>query len=346
VDTLDVTVVIATRDRRAVLCEALARLEGQSGEVGFEVVVVDDGSADGTADAVREVAARGALDLRLIEQPSLGPAAARNRAIAEASAPVCLFLNDDSWARPDLLARHHAFHRREPDSRAALLGAIVVASEPRPTPFMRWLGEALFDYRVDGRADVGGARFFTANVSAKTGLLRSSRGFYEGFATAAYEDLDLGLRLEREHGMRLAHDAHAVVEHAHPMDLESALARLWRQGREMATFVDRNPDWDVPRRPGIRHRAKAFLLGVPATMGIRSQRLQREIWRFLCHEASREGYWSAVDSESPERDDPEGDSLRIGRRLAHRAIRDEDARLPRAADGRAWTTAKGRATAP
>jgi glycosyltransferase involved in cell wall biosynthesis len=326
---MELTLVIPTRDRGAVLLEAMARLGEQQGGVAFEAIVVDDGSTDGTPAALDRAAPEWPFDLTVIRRRGGGPAAARNRAIEVARAPVCLFLNDDSWPQPDLLARHRDFHVRRPEPEAALLGRIELPAVPPATPFMRWLATALFDYGgIEDPRDAGGARFFTANVSAKTELLRGAGGFDERFRSAAHEDIDLGLRLERL-GMRLAYDPDAVVEHSHPMDLPAAIERLRGVGAALAQFTDRHSDWPVPRRPGLRHRVKASALTALTALGARDPRLKRETWRFLCHEAGREGYWGAVDGE----DGPLGaPGLRVGATLARLASRDPDARMP-AADG-------------
>lgn len=63
----------------------------------LELIVVDDGSWDGTPDLVRELV-RGDERLRLIEQPNAGTAGARNTGIGEARADLVAFLdNDDMW---------------------------------------------------------------------------------------------------------------------------------------------------------------------------------------------------------------------------------------------------------
>lgn len=323
---MQLTVVIPTRNRRSILIETLSRLERQAGDATFEVIVIDDGSTDGSREAARGAGAALALDLVLLEQDRAGASAARNRALGVARAPVCLFMNDDSWPRPDLVARHAAFHAREPAPTAALLGSITLPAQPPPTPFMRWLADLHFGY--DGIRDpkhAGGARFFTANVSAKASFLREAGGFDESFPAAGHEDIDLGLRLEQR-GMRLVYDPAAVVEHAHPMDLPGAIDRMYEIGRRLPRLVERHPTWPAPRRPGARHRVKAAGLTGLTALGARTPGVQHEVWRFLCHEAAREGYWSVADTRGPTRHST--GLPRIGRRLAELASRDADATLP------------------
>jgi hypothetical protein len=319
---MELTVVIPTRDRLPILRETLARLGRQRGDVAFETIVVDDG----TGEALEELAARASFDLTVIETPGTGPAAARNRAIEIARAPVCLFINDDAWPREELLVRHRDFHRDRPEPTAALLGRMTLPPQPPPTPLMRWVAEAHFDYDVADRDDAGGRRFFTANVSAKTAFVRSVGGFDESFLAAAHEDIDLGMRLEAA-GMRLAYDPEAVVEHWHPRDLPMAIDHCLFAGTTLAAFVERYPEREAPRRPGTRHRVKAGALTALATMGVRTPALQRETWRFLCHEAHRESYWATVDHR--EHGGPPPDRhLRIGRTLARLAARDPDTWMP------------------
>ena len=73
----DVSVVIPTHNRLEVLAEVIQALEFQDRPPSFEVVVVDDGSTDGTADWLRSRAFN--VPLRVLTQENRGPAAARGR---------------------------------------------------------------------------------------------------------------------------------------------------------------------------------------------------------------------------------------------------------------------------
>src|SRR3954469_11711092 len=234
---MELTVVIPTPDRRGAPLGTLARLDRQAGDVRFEAIVVDDGSADGTSEALRELAGSLSYALTLIEEHGRGPAVARNRALSVARAPVCLFIDDDSWPRPGLLARHRDFHVRHREREAAMLGRIVLPSAPPPSPFMRWLADVHIDTpRIEDSENAGGDHFFTGNVSAKTALLQSVGGFDERFTD--HEDIDLGLRLETP-GLGAFYAADAVVEHYSPVALPMALERRRKVGRTLALLAER-----------------------------------------------------------------------------------------------------------
>lgn len=323
----ELTVIIPTRNRRAIVHEALARLGASGRDLDFEVIVVDDGSDDGTPESLEREAGGHPFELTVMRQSGLGPATARNRALAAASAPVCLFIDDDTWPRDPLLPRHAEFHRRRPEPTAALLGFVDVAPAPEPSPFMTWLSTQHLGFgHIEDPEDAGGRHFFTGNVSAKTELLRSVGGFDESYPDAGHEDIDLGLRLE-ERGMRLAYDPEAAVEHYHPTDLPGTVRRMRAGGWSLARRAGRHES-EVPRRPDLRHRIKAAALTVPALMGVRTPRVQQETWRFLCHESKREGYWDAVHLSEGRRSPSKDDDLRIGAFLARLASRDPDAQMP------------------
>jgi glycosyltransferase involved in cell wall biosynthesis len=122
-----VSVVIPTRDRRAFLTVALRSVLQQSG-VSVEVVVVDDGSTDGTSDLVA-----GLRDprVRLFRHASAaGVSAARNHGIAEASGEWIALLDDDDLWAPDKLTRQLEAADRS-DRVWAYAGAVEIDAEGR-----------------------------------------------------------------------------------------------------------------------------------------------------------------------------------------------------------------------
>jgi glycosyltransferase involved in cell wall biosynthesis len=79
----------------------------------FEVVIVDDGSTDGTAAVARQFA--DGLDLTILTQQNSGPAAARNRAIRHSRGRYCAFVDSDDLMLPDRLAAQVELLDADPD---------------------------------------------------------------------------------------------------------------------------------------------------------------------------------------------------------------------------------------
>jgi GT2 family glycosyltransferase len=122
-----VTVVVATRDRRDELRRTLEHLEGLS--PAPPVVVVDNGSTDGTVEAVRA----GFPGVQLIEQGRNLGCAARNVGVARARTPYVAFSDDDSWWEQGALeAAADAF---DAHPRLGLVAAaVLVGPEGRADP--------------------------------------------------------------------------------------------------------------------------------------------------------------------------------------------------------------------
>jgi GT2 family glycosyltransferase len=114
----DVAVVIVTRDRREIMLSTLARLTALDERPS--VLVVDNGSRDGTAAAVRERFPQ----VGLLALTSDRGAAARNAGLRAVAAPYVAFCDDDSWWAPGALSRAAAALDRAP--RVAVLAARVL----------------------------------------------------------------------------------------------------------------------------------------------------------------------------------------------------------------------------
>jgi glycosyltransferase involved in cell wall biosynthesis/peptidoglycan/xylan/chitin deacetylase (PgdA/CDA1 family) len=106
-------VVIPTYQRKDLVLDAVRALVAQE-ELPLEVVVVVDGSTDGTADALRRI--HTPFPLVVVEQPNRGLAQARNRGAEVARGDFLLFLDDDMLAAADLLVRVREAHDRGADA--------------------------------------------------------------------------------------------------------------------------------------------------------------------------------------------------------------------------------------
>src|ERR1700749_3923878 len=103
-DNSSLTVIIPTYNRVELLAKALAGYEKQSApELIRELLIVDDGSTDGTESFVREFCRKSHLPLRYLRQSNKGPAAARNLGVSAAQSSLILFTDSDIIPSHDLV---------------------------------------------------------------------------------------------------------------------------------------------------------------------------------------------------------------------------------------------------
>jgi Glycosyl transferase family 2 len=177
-----ITVVIPTYQRRSVVIASVESVLAQDHSPD-EVIIVDDGSTDGTADALRREFGRRVSVLR---QENLGPSAARNAGVTIASGAVIAFLDSDNTWLPQHLTMIRTLFDRYPD-------AVLVSTQR--------------DYRF-GTEDPSCARFgylaedlllsmagvgFLSSVAVRRDVLVDVGGFGENMRHG--EDNDLFLRL-------------------------------------------------------------------------------------------------------------------------------------------------------
>jgi glycosyltransferase involved in cell wall biosynthesis len=182
----EVSVVIATRDRWSLLSRhALPSALGQRG-IDVEVIVVDNGSSDGTFDQLRSLVDPRVRPLRR-EKP--GTAAARNAGIHEARGAWIAFLDDDDLWSPDKLCVQL---ERMNGADWCYASVVVVDGSLHATDFLPAPPPAEMAERLrHGSAVPGGA----SNVVARADLVRSVGGFDESLQHPA--DWDLWVRLAR-----------------------------------------------------------------------------------------------------------------------------------------------------
>jgi glycosyltransferase involved in cell wall biosynthesis len=238
-----VSVVIPAHDAGHRLIEALDSVAAQDPVGPLEVVVVDDGSTDGSITTARDRHP----DLVVLHQERLGPAAARNAGIARAKGDVVALLDsDDRWPRHKL--RTQVDHLRRNPACQMVLG--------QQTPFLdgldqmpAWVHEPPAWVPLDWRDRIRG-QVPLSSLVARRGAFDRIGPFHEPLSLA--EDVDWFLRA-MEAGERVDTLRHVVLHRrVHPRNVSHDEVAMTRA---MLTVLARRAQ---------RHRARAAASTTPA----------------------------------------------------------------------------------
>jgi glycosyltransferase involved in cell wall biosynthesis len=244
---LRVSVVVPTRNRKEKLLRSLDALTRQSIlPQEFEVIVVDDGSTDGTGDAVAAVDFPFALSY--YRQDAAGPGAARNLAIAKAAGEFVLFIGDDILADTRLLEEHLLAHAAKPAPGVAVLGHIDWPDTMPRNAVMEYVcGDAALQFGyslIPTMSWLDHPFFYTSNISVKRQFLLDAADagirFDSDFRRAAFEDSEFAARL-MPRGLEIRYAERARAFHDHPMDLDSFAARELAVGEMAVVFYRKHP---------------------------------------------------------------------------------------------------------
>ncbi len=203
--------------------------------VGYEVVVVDDGSTDDTLDWLRQHADV-LPHVRLICQDHQGPAAARNLGVEQARGDVIVFIDSDLVVTAGFL-QAHAQGLQQGGDRVFTYGRVINTcnfDDPTSEP-----------YKL---TDFSAAYFATGNVAIARHWLEQAGLFDTSFSQYGWEDLELGVRL-KQLGLKLIKCPDAVGYHWHPpfslAQIPSLIDKEIQRGRMGVVFYQKHPTWEV-----------------------------------------------------------------------------------------------------
>jgi glycosyltransferase involved in cell wall biosynthesis len=223
----------------------------------LEVIVVNDGGDDGTAEMVRQASLP--FSVCLLEQENLGPGAARNLGVENARGRFLLFLDDDVVPIPQLVTEHAAAHGDRKDR--VVIGTMLGDGRER-APWLRWESDRLSEQYAAMDRGVFKAtpwQFYTGNASVRREHVVSAGGFDVRFRRA--EDIELGFRLERL-GLEFVFHSRAAGLHLLRRSWASWLDAAQQYGRNDVTFGkidERVVEETIYRHP---HTLRLIRLGV------------------------------------------------------------------------------------
>lgn len=215
-----VSVVVCVYNRAEQIVPCVRSLLAQ--EPAAELVLVDDGSTDGTGRVLDDFRAARPDRVVVVHNPrNLGLSAARNAGIAAAHGEFVFFTDSDCTAEPGWLAGMLAAFA---DPKVAAVAGVSIDHPPRNYAEKAYTGTT----RI-GAAAVQGRKLVGNNMGFRRSVL-TAYGFDPAMSYYADED-ELAWRLTSD-GHAIAFAPSAVVRHDHPMPLRKylRLARLQGQG--------------------------------------------------------------------------------------------------------------------
>jgi GT2 family glycosyltransferase len=233
----------------------------------FEVVVVDDGSDDGTESLIGQLEWDFKLEYRYLPRTAgSGRSSARNHGIRAATGDLVILVDADVLLPPGLLAAHLDYHLRRPDMVVIGPRTDLVGGEIDLDRLARSFSlDALPPVKCHDDRDVVFASLsdnldnlatcwhymFSCNFSVRREHLMAVGGFDETFTGWGLEDSELGYRLRR-HGLAFAYNRDALVLHQHPQVWSGEKYQDWRANltrftTKYATDPDVTAQWVFDR---------------------------------------------------------------------------------------------------
>jgi glycosyltransferase involved in cell wall biosynthesis len=305
----ELSVVIPTYNRADPLRACLEALYRQTyPAIDYEVIVVVDGSVDGTIDMLHNL--EPPFQLRIIEQENRGQPSALNRGLEEARGEYCLFLDDDIIASPQLIAEHMKVQSTA--GGVVCLGPLPRLLPPHANGFARYLAQWAEDHYRHLGEETRQPSFmdcYSGNLSTPRSALLSIAGFSTDLRRSF--DIELGYRLLL-HGLRIVYDAQAIgyqeyrksfIEIAHDTyHAGTASVTLYRRypailsHLELGRFAAMGSPARELRDVLLALHVPAWLLALPGGL-VPGDRRKRLWYRFLYSYF----FWSGVRRAQPDK---------------------------------------------
>ena len=229
--TKSASIIIPTFNGASRIGRCLDALVEQHDRANAEILVVDDGSADGTAKVVRRYPG-----VRLISEANAGPASARNRGAREARGEILLFTDDDCVPTPNWLKA-----MLEPFADPEVVGVKGIYRTKQQRLIARFVQIEYEDrYRLMARLErIDFVDTYSAAFRRRSFLQMG--GYDTGFPVACAEDAELSYRMSRE-GWKMQFAPRAIVYHTHPDTLTCYFRKKYKFAFWRVLALRKNPE--------------------------------------------------------------------------------------------------------
>jgi glycosyltransferase involved in cell wall biosynthesis len=225
-----ISIIIPTFNGASRIGNCLNALLKQTAGRDVEILVVNDGSIDNTAEVVA-----GYSGVRLIAQRNAGPAAARNRGALEARGTLLLFTDDDCVPMPDWLDAMIT-----PFDDPEVVGVRGVYRTHQERVAARFV-QIEYEDRYRLMADLDCIDFIdTYSAAFRRDRFLEMDGYDTSFPVACAEDVELSYRMSA-HGWKMKFAPAAIVYHTHPDTLARYLKKKYKFAFWRVLAVRKNP---------------------------------------------------------------------------------------------------------
>ena len=237
-----VSVVVPVYNMRQGVCDAVGRLLAQTLSP-HEIIIVDDGSTDGTADALKAEFS-GHETVSVLSQQNCGPAAARNHGIRAATGDYVAFTDGDCLPDREWLAQ--LIEAFDSDDVAGVGGTVKRADENLVSEYV----DAYGIFNPSMNEDLVEC-LVTANACFRRDVLVEADMFDERFRKPGGEDSELSVRI-RSMGFVLRYAPDALVLHHHRQTISAFLKTMQNYGRGSYILFKLWPEWAWDFNPRTR----------------------------------------------------------------------------------------------
>jgi glycosyltransferase involved in cell wall biosynthesis len=214
----EISIIIPVYNGEKTIAKCLESLASQKTKRNYEIIAVDDGSADNTKKIIKKM-----KKVRLMEQEHKGPAAARNLGAKSAKGDILLFTDSDCIPEKDWAEKMSVpFEKKE---ISGVQGSYKTKQRSLIARFCQLEIEERYE-RMRSKKYIDFIGSYSAgyrkNVFLKAG------GFDESFPVASGEDPELSFKLS-ESGHKMCFMPEAVVYHKHPDSITKYMKqKFWR----------------------------------------------------------------------------------------------------------------------